>query len=230
MQNEPAAKRRALLVLTSHAKLGETGRATGYTVSEAADPWRTFTQAGWEVDIATVQGGRAPEDGYDASKPNQAAWAADPDVQAKLDSAPTPSQVNPDDYDVIYFVGGHGAMWDFPDNADLSRLAASVYENGGVVAAVCHGPAALTTLRLSDGSLLVEGKNIAAFTDREEQAVKLADVVPFPLQSRLQQLGAKHTGGPLWRPHVVTDGRLVTGQNPASAAGVAQAAIDVVSA
>ncbi len=138
--------------------------------------------------------------------------------------------MNPADYDVIYFVGGHGTMWDFPGNADLSRLAAAVYEGGGVVAAVCHGPAALTTVRLSDDSLLIEGKTLSAFTDAEERAVKLDGVVPFLLQSRLEQLGARHTGAPKWRPHVVTDGRLVTGQNPASAAGVAEAAIQAAAA
>jgi putative intracellular protease/amidase len=218
---------RALLVLTSHGTLGDTGRTTGYTVSEAADPWRVFTEAGWTVDITTVAGGRPPEDGMDTS--GQGAWKTDAAVQAKLDGAPSPDQVEPADYDVVYFVGGHGTMWDFPGNDDLQRLAVSVYERGGVVAAVCHGPTALTTITLPDGNLLVAGKNIAAFTDAEEKAISMDTVVPFLLQSRLESLGAKHTGAALWQEHVVTDGRLVTGQNPASAAGVAKAVISALS-
>jgi putative intracellular protease/amidase len=221
-----STEHRALLVLTSHGTLGSTGRATGYTVSEAADPWAVLTEAGWTVDIASVAGGRPPEDGLDTS--GSPAWRGDPVVQAKLDTAPAVADVDPAGYDAVYFVGGHGTMWDFPGNDDLSRLAAGVYESGGVVAAVCHGPAALTTIRLSDGTLLVDGKNIAAFTDAEEKAISMDTVVPFLLQSRLESLGAKHTGAGLWEEHVVTDGRLVTGQNPASAAGVAKAIIAVL--
>jgi putative intracellular protease/amidase len=218
--------RRFLLVLTSHDKLGDTGRRTGYTVSEAADPWQVLTAAGWEVDIATIAGGRPPEDGTDTSGSRE--WREDDTVQAKLDGAPSVTDVDPARYQAVFFVGGHGTMWDFPGNADLTRIASGVYEDGGVVAAVCHGPAALTTITLSDGSLLVDGKNIAAFTDAEEKAISMDSVVPFLLQSRLEQLGARHTGAGLWEEHVVTDGRLVTGQNPASAAGVARAALSVL--
>ncbi|MFE9360500.1 type 1 glutamine amidotransferase domain-containing protein [Streptomyces olivaceoviridis] len=231
MSTASPSPHRALLVITSHGQLGDTGNTTGYTVSEAADPWQVFVNAGWEVDLTTVRGGRPPEDGFgDPTQPNQVAWAADPDVQAKLDTAPAPAEVDPSRYDAVYFVGGHGSMWDFPGNNDLSRLAASVYEHGGVVAAVCHGPSALTTLRLSDGSLLVEGKSIAAFTDSEEREIGLDGIVPFLLQSRLEELGAKHTGAAHWKSHIVVDGRLVTGQNPASAAGVAEAVTDIVHA
>ncbi|GAA4946143.1 type 1 glutamine amidotransferase domain-containing protein [Actinoplanes utahensis] len=119
-------------------------------------------------------------------------------------------------------------MWDFPSDAGLTAFARELYERGGVVAAVCHGPAALVGLTLSDGTPLVAGRRVAAFTDAEENAVGLTEVVPFLLQSRLEELGARHSGAADWQPHVVTDGRLVTGQNPASSAGVAEAVVDVL--
>lgn len=161
-------------MITSHARLGDSGRAAGYTVSEAADAWRVFAAAGWQTDVTTVRGGRPPEDEFgDPSRPGHAAWAADPVVQAKLDSAPAVHDTDPAGYDVVYFVGGHGTMWDFPGTAQLSRPAAHVYERGGVVASVCHGASALSSLRLSDGSLLVANRRIAAFTDSEERAIGL---------------------------------------------------------
>jgi len=116
-------------------------------------------------------------------------------------------------------------MWDFPTDPGLAALTRRLYEDGGVVAAVCHGPAALLGVTLSDGRPLVDGKNVSAFTDEEERAVGLADVVPFLLQTRLEELGAKHTGAANFAPHVVTDGRLVTGQNPASATEVGRAVL-----
>jgi putative intracellular protease/amidase len=119
-------------------------------------------------------------------------------------------------------------MWDFPDDTRLAGLARAVYESGGVVSAVCHGPSGLVNLTLSDGTHLVEGKRISAFTNEEEAAVGLSDVVPFLLQSRLEERGAKHSGAPNFEPYVVRDGRLVTGQNPASATGVAEAVLEAL--
>lgn len=214
-----------LFVLTSHGVLGDTGRPTGYTVSEAADPWAVFVRHGWGVHVATVAGGPAPEDGFDPEDVTQTAWKADPDVRHQLATAPQPAHVNAALYDVVYLVGGHGTMWDFPGDAALSALIADVWDRGGVVAAVCHGPAALTTARRHDGALLIDGLRVTGFSDAEESAVGLTDVVPFLLADRLAAAGGRYTEGPLWQPHVVTDGRLVTGQNPASAAGVAEAAI-----
>jgi putative intracellular protease/amidase len=148
--------------------------------------------------------------------------------QVPLKETPRFADLDPAGYDAVLFAGGHGAMWDFPSDPGLAAFTRELYERGGVVAAVCHGPAALAGLTLSDGSPLVAGKRIAAFTDSEESAAGLTEVVPFLLQSRLEELGAKHTGAPDWQPHVVTDGRLVTGQNPASSAGVAEAVVAVL--
>jgi putative intracellular protease/amidase len=132
----------------------------------------------------------------------------------------TPAQVEPSHYDAIFFAGGHGTMWDFPDNERLARIAATIYEQGGIVGAVCHGPAGLVNIKLTDGSHLIAGKTVAGFTNEEEAAVGLSDVVPFLLVSKLSDRGAIHTKANNFQAHVVVSDRLVTGQNPASAKGV----------
>ena len=218
-------QRTVLFVLTSHSQLGETGKTTGYTVSEAADPWKVFSDAGWDVHLTTVKGGPAPEDAFDPDNATQVAWKTDPNIHRQMQSAPAPEHVNAAIYDVVYFVGGHGTMWDFAGNTHLGALATAVYEKGGVVAAVCHGPAALTTVRLTDGSLLIDGKKVTGFSNAEEKAVKLDKVVPYLLADRLAEAGGDYSHAAKWESNVVTDGRLVTGQNPASAAAVAEAAI-----
>lgn len=219
-----------LIVLTSHRTLGDTGRETGFYVGEAAHPWKVFTDAGLSVDLVSVAGGVPPQDGRDADDPVQQEFLADERVAAQLADTRTPADVDPADYDVVFYAGGHGTMWDFPDDTRLAGLARDVYEAGGVVAAVCHGPAGLVNVTLSDGTHLVEGKRVSAFTNEEEAAVGLTDVVPFLLQTRLEERGAKHSGAPNFAAHVVRDGRLVTGQNPASAAGVAEAVLEALKA
>jgi len=210
-----------LIALTSHGELGSTGRSTGFYVSEAAHPWQVFTAAGYAVDLVSVRGGEPPRDGEDRTDPVQRAFLDDPRMGAQLVATPSPAEVDPAEYAALLFAGGHGTMWDFPGSAPLATLARDIYERGGVIGAVCHGPAGLVNVVLSDGSRLVEGRAVAAFTNAEESAAGLTDVVPFALQSRLMELGATHRAGPDFEPWVVRDGRLVTGQNPASAPGVA---------
>ncbi len=219
---------RALLMMTSHAELGRTGRPTGAYLPEVAHPWKVLTDAGIEVDLASVRGGRPPITGVDSGDPIQQSFLTDPVMSDALNNTVAAAEVDASEYDLVFYAGGHGTMWDFADDEQLARIGRSVYESGGVVAAVCHGPAALVGLALSDGSPLVEGKRIAAFTDDEERAVELHDVVPFSLAQRLVDHGAVHIPAPRFTENVVTDGRLVTGQNPASAAGVAAAAIAAV--
>lgn len=220
--------RKILLALTSHQELGETGRTTGFYVGEAAHPWKVLSDAGYEVDLVSVSGGRPPMDGRDLSDPIQKAFLEDPRIAEKLAATARPEDITPGDYDAILYVGGHGTVWDFPDSAGLARIARDIYEAGGAVAAVCHGPAGLVNLKLSNGAYLVDGKDVAAFTNSEEAAVGLTDVVPFLLQSKLEERGAKHTGAPDFEPHVVVDGRLVTGQNPASATALGEALVKVL--
>ncbi|GAA2432321.1 type 1 glutamine amidotransferase domain-containing protein [Actinomadura vinacea] len=217
--------KRILIALTSHAALGSTGRGTGFYVDEAAVPWEVFTAAGYQVDLVSVAGGVPPRDGEDQADPLQRRFLTDERIAAQLADTPTPEQIVPDTYDAILFAGGHGTMWDFPDNPGLARLARTLYERGGVVAAVCHGPAALVGLTLSDGSYLVAGKKVAAFTNAEETAVGLAEVVPFLLADRLTAQGATHVPADNFTVQVVIDGRLITGQNPASARNVAEAIV-----
>lgn len=219
-----------LIALTSHDRLGDTGRGTGFYLPEAAHPWKTFTEAGYEVDLVSVRGGRPPMDGADASDPVQRQFLDDPRIAAQLADTRRPAQVEAADYDAVLYAGGHGTMWDFRGDRDLAVLARDIYEAGGAVAAVCHGPAGLVDLTLSDGSYLVDGKEVASFTNSEEAAVNLTGVVPFPLQSALELRGAEHSAAPDFTAHVVVDGRLVTGQNPASAAGVGEALVRVLAA
>ncbi len=215
---------RALLVLTSHDDLGGL-RKTGYYVGEAADPWRVFTDAAYTVDVASVAGGAPPEDGRNDDDPTQRAFLSDPHIAAQLRDTRSLAEVNPADYDIVFFVGGHGTMWDFPASPDVDRVGREVYESGGVVAAVCHGPSALVNITLSSGEPLAAGKRVTGFTNDEEAAVGLTEVVPFLLADALTSRGATHIPGPNFTENVITDGRVVTGQNPQSAVGVARAAL-----
>jgi len=216
--------RKILIGLTSHGDLAGL-RPTGYYLSEVAHPWRVFTDAGYTVDLGSVEGGEPPVDGADLSDPIQRAFIEDPEMHRKVQGTPRFSDIDSSDYDAVLYAGGHGTMWDFPDDDDLARVTREIYESGGVIAAVCHGPAALVGVTLSNGRPLVEGRRVAAFTDSEEAAAGLSTVVPFLLQTRLEELGAKHSAAPDFEAHVVTDQRLVTGQNPASATGVAESVL-----
>lgn len=212
--------KKVLMVLTSHDEMGDTGEHTGYTVPEAARPWQVFRDAGIDVDFASVRGGEPPHEDMDEDDPVQREFLQN--QQERLRSTPSASEVVPDDYDAIFFVGGHGTMWDFPDSKALADAAVDVYERGGIVSSVCHGPAALVNARLSDGSYLVNGKRVNSFTNSEEAAMQRDDVVPFLLQSRLEERGARWEGGEDFGEYAVADGRLVTGQNPASATKTAE--------
>lgn len=212
--------KKILFALTSHDRKGNTGQPTGFYLPEAAHPWAVLAAAGFEIDFVSPKGGNPPMDGADSADPVSRKFLDSREVVRKIGSTPAPGQVDAADYSAILFVGGHGTMWDFPDDRSLARLAASIYEAGGVVGAVCHGPAALVNLRLSNGDYLVTGKQVAAFTDDEERAVNLDGVVPFLLATTLRERGAIHVAAPNWQANVIVDGRLVTGQNPASAEGV----------
>ncbi|NOK62494.1 MAG: type 1 glutamine amidotransferase domain-containing protein [Chloroflexi bacterium AL-W] len=218
-----------LMVLTSHRALGNTGRETGFYLSEAAHPYAVFTQAGYEIDFMSPAGGQPPMDGVDLADPLQKSFLDDSVVAEKLQQTLTPDQVNPAEYTAIFYAGGHGVMWDFPDNNQLAQIAATIYEGKGVVAAVCHGPAGLVNVTLSDGAYLVAGKTIATFTNEEEAAVELTDIVPFLLETQLGERGAQITKAPNFEPHVAVSERVVTGQNPASATPVAEAVVEVLS-
>ena len=221
---------KVLFALTSHSEKGETGQPTGFYVSEAAHPWGILQGEGIETDFVSPEGGEPPMDGVNPDDPAQKAFLEDAEVSKKLKNTLRPEQVDPSDYDAILYVGGHGTMWDFPENEELAHTAATIYESGGAVSAVCHGPAGLVNIKLSDGEYLVAGKTVSAFTDDEERAVGLEKVVPFLLESKLVERGARHTKADNFQAHVEVDDRLITGQNPASAAGVGEALVRVLNA
>jgi putative intracellular protease/amidase len=216
------------MVLTSHDKLGETGRGTGFYLSEAAHPWQAFASSGYQVDLVSPRGGTPPMDGADLTDAVQKAFMDDGEMAVKLASTSRPADIDPDAYDAIFYAGGHGTMWDFPDDDRLAGISRAIYQSGGVVSAVCHGPAGLINVTLPDGRPLVQGMNVTGFSNDEEEAAGLTEVVPFALEDALIEHGGRYTSAANFEPHVVVDGRLVTGQNPASAAGTAKAVLEVL--
>jgi putative intracellular protease/amidase len=214
-----------LIVLTSHASKGSTGAPTGYYLSEVTHPLALFEKAGLKVEFASIQGGKPPVDGLNLDDAINAKYWNDAAFQTAISTTAKLSEVDPKRYAAVFFAGGHGTMWDFADSRAVQQVTRAIYEAGGVVGAVCHGPAALVNVRLSNGDYLVKGRRVAAFTDSEEKAVGLSEVVPFLLASTLEKRGATHVPAANWQAQVVTDGRLVTGQNPASAHGVGEAMI-----
>jgi putative intracellular protease/amidase len=211
-----------LVVLTSHDRLGDTGKETGFYLSEVSHPVAVFEQGNLQVEYVSPKGGKAPMIGIDRDDPINAAFLDDAEKMAQVSNTLSPIHVKPENYGAIFYAGGHGTMWDFAGDIDLARIGAAIYEQGGVVGAVCHGPAGLLNIQLSNGSYLVAGKNVAAFTNEEEAAVGLTEVVPFLLASELVDRGAKHLPAANFQAQVIVSERLVTGQNPASATGVGE--------
>jgi putative intracellular protease/amidase len=221
---------RALFVVTSHATLGSTGKPTGAYLSEISHVHAVLRAARVEVDFVSPKGGKVPLDGIDRTDATSAAFLDDADAMGKLGNSLRPDQVDTSQYTAIYFAGGHGTMWDLPDDTALAALTARIYEQGGIVAAVCHGPSGLVNVKLANGTFLVAGKEVAAFTNEEESAVGLTEIVPFLLADRLVERGAKHVPAAKWANHVVVSERLVTGQNPQSARSVGEAIAKLLAA
>jgi putative intracellular protease/amidase len=214
-----------LCVVTSHPIRGDSGEPTGFAMVELTHPLDVFHQSGIPTQIASIRGGHPPIDFFDLSDPVNAAFWKDEKFRAELADSTILAEVDPARYSAVFFAGGHGTMWDFPDSKAVQRVIREIWEAGGIVSAVCHGPAALVNAKLSDGSYLIAGKKLASFTNDEEAEVKYTKVVPFLLATALEERGARHQPAPNWTEKVVIDGRLITGQNPASARGVGQAVV-----
>ncbi|MHC5748621.1 MAG: type 1 glutamine amidotransferase domain-containing protein [Nostoc sp.] len=219
---------KVLIVLTSHDQLGNTGKPTGFYLSEVSHPVAVFNHAGFTVSYVSPKGGKAPMIGVDLHDPINKAFLNNLENVAQIEKTLCPEEIDPAQFDTIFYAGGHGTMWDFPNNPEIANIAATIYEQGGVVGAVCHGPAGLVNLKLSDGTYLVADKKISCFTNEEEAAVGLSDVVPFLLAPKLIEQGATHTKAANFQKHVVVSDRLVTGQNPASATGVAEGIVKLL--
>jgi len=221
---------RILLVLTSHSELGDTNEKTGFWLSELTHPYYKFKSAGYSVDVASIQGGTAPIDHkifdqVDEKESNQR-FLHDAELLAKVIKTLPLSKIDPALYQAVVFAGGSGPMWDFPNDINVQRVAASIYENNGIVSAICHGSAALINIKLDNGKYLIDGKKVSAITNEEDADLKMTKINPFMLQDKLIERGALHIYGKPWKQNVVVDGRLITGQNPASASKVAEKIIE----
>ncbi len=219
-----------LIVLTSHDQLGDTGRKTGFWLEEFASPYYRLKDAGAEIVLASPKGGQPPLD----PKSNEPDFQTDAtrrfeaDEQAKAELADTRrlSEVSAADFDGVFYPGGHGPLWDLTNDADSIQLVERFLADNKPVAAVCHAPAVLLNVTGADGEPLTSGKRVTGFSNSEEAAVELTDVVPFLLEDRLKEQGADYEKAGDWEPFVVVDGLLITGQNPASSEGVADALLE----
>lgn len=221
---------KVLIVVTSHSELGDTGIKTGYYLSEVSHPYLAFKSSGIAVDFASIKGGQSPLDpkSLDLKDTKNKIFFIDEKGKERLSNTLKLADINPNHYQAILFAGGHGTMWDFPNSKEISKVSSSIYENGGIVASICHGPAALINIKLSNGKYLIEGKKLTAFSNAEEEAAGLTATMPFLLESALLSRGANYFKADLWKENVVVDQRLVTGQNPASAEKVAKQVIELL--
>ncbi|BCJ76145.1 dimethylallyltransferase [Catellatospora sp. IY07-71] len=223
---------KVLMVLTSHDQLGDTGRKTGFWLEELAAPYYRFRDAGWEITLASPRGGRPPLDPKSSEPDSQTdltrRFEADPAAEAQLDATRRLDSVSADDFDTVFYPGGHGPMWDLAEDTTSIRLIEQVVRSGKAIALVCHAPGALRHTRTPDGAPLVAGRQVTGFTDSEEEAVGLTEVVPFLVEDELVAKGAEFSKASDWEPYVVADGLLITGQNPASSGPAADRLISMV--
>jgi putative intracellular protease/amidase len=215
------------MVLTSHDQLGATGAKTGVWLEEFADPFFIFKDAGAQITLTSPKGGQAPLDPKSMTTDTQTdstlRFQQDMDAQDALAHTIKLSEIVADQYDAVFYPGGHGPLWDLAENWDSIALIESMYACGKPVAAVCHGPAAFRHANTIHSLPLVRGKAVTGFTNSEETASGLTQVVPFSVEDMLKKNGAKFTKAANWQSHVLTDGNLITGQNPASSDGAATA-------
>lgn len=212
-----------LFILTNAAEIGPKKRSTGYFFPEVAHPYHVFAEAGIAVEYASPLGGTPPQDGYDESDPAQQAFHNGSAIR-RMGHSRKLSEVDVLDYDAIFFPGGLGPMVDIAKDPDVKRAIERAWTGGKIVAAVCHGPAAFLGVRLEDGTPLVSGRKLTSFSNDEESGYAQADV-PFLLEAALRAEGAEYQSAAAWQEHVVVDGRLLTGQNPASSGALAKAMV-----
>jgi putative intracellular protease/amidase len=215
-----------LMVLTSHDQLGDTGKKTGFWLEEFAAPYYVFKDAGAVITLASPKGGQPPldpkSDDPAAQTPATVRFKVDAEGQAALARTVVLAQINAADYDAVFYPGGHGPLWDLAEDADFIALIEKTYRAGKPVAAVCHAPAVFRHTRNVDGNPLVQGKSVTGFSNSEEAAVGLTSVVPFLVEDELRKKGGQYSQGLDWESHTVSDGNLITGQNPASSEAAAK--------
>jgi putative intracellular protease/amidase len=220
-----------LMILTSHDQLGNTGRNTGFWLEEFAAPYYVFKDAGVELTLASPKGGQPPLDPKSDLPENQTPamtrFKRDPAAQKALASTLRLADMKSEDFDTIFYVGGHGPMWDLVDNPESIALIESFYNSGKAVAAVCHSSAVFHRVNYK-GACLVKGKRVTGFTNGEEETAGLTKVVPFLVEDELKRVGGLYEKGPDWQSFAIVDGRVVTGQNPASSTTAAKALLKLV--
>lgn len=216
-----------LIVLTSHDRLGNTGKKTGFWLEEFTAPYYAFKEAGAELVLASPAGGQPPLDPKSDDPASQTEttrrFRADPAAQQALANTVRLDSVRAEDFDAVFYPGGHGPLWDLAESATSIALIEAFDRAGKPLGLVCHAPGALRNARTADGAPLVQGRTVTGFSNSEEAAVELSDVVPFLIEDVFTRQGGLYRKGPDWAPFVVQDGRLVTGQNPASSEAVAKA-------
>lgn len=215
-----------LMVLTSHDRLGDTGEKTGFWLEEFAAPYYVLRDAGADITLASPKGGQPPldprSDSKEAQTPATERFKADSAAQQALASTTPLAEIQAGAYDAVFFPGGHGPMWDLAESADARRLVEAFAADDRPIAAVCHAPAIFRHTRAASGEPLVSGRRVTGFANSEEDGVGLREVVPFLVEEMLKANGGLYEKGTDWKPHVVCDGKLVTGQNPASSEAAAR--------
>jgi len=218
--------KKVLFVLTSHEDLGNTGEKTGFWIEEFAVPYYKLTDKNITVTLASPKGGQPPIDPKSSSKdfetPTTKRFSSDIETQKLLANTVRLSEIDVANYDAIFYPGGHGPLWDLSEDPNSIKLIEAFYKNNKPVAAVCHAPAVLKNVKNTDGTPLVKGKRVTGFTNTEEAAVQLTDVVPFLVEDMLKENGGTYSKAADWNPYAVKDGVLITGQNPASSEKVAE--------
>ena len=223
---------KVLVVLTSHDQLGDTGAKTGFWVEEFAAPYYVMADAGVDITIASPKGGQPPIDPKSALPDFQTEatkrFDADKALQAKLANSIVLADVTAKDYDAIFYPGGHGPLWDLANDKSSIALIETFWQHDKPVAAVCHAPAVFRFVKNADGSPFVQGKKVTGFSNSEEEAVQLTEVVPFLVEDELIKLGGQYSKGEDWSSYVVKDGMLITGQNPGSSEETAKALLNLL--
>ncbi|AEF35875.1 MULTISPECIES: type 1 glutamine amidotransferase domain-containing protein [Mycolicibacter] len=222
-----------LNVVSNVAHYDDPAEPTGLWLSELTHAYQIFADAGYQQTIASPKGGPSPLEPRSLKFPNfdksAKAWHADAAKMALLAGTASPDEIDPADFDAIYFTGGHAVMFDFPDSQGLQRITREIFERGGIVSSVCHGYCGLLNTRLSDGSLLVSGRRLTGFAWVEEVLARVNKLVPYNAEAEMKKRGARYQKGLLpFASHVVADGRLVTGQNPGSAKATAKKIVSVL--
>lgn len=221
-----------LMVLTSHDELGNSGRKTGFWLEEFAAPYYVFKDAGAEITLASPKGGQPPLDPKSAEKDFQTAaterFNNDAEAQADLAQTVALSTVSADDYDAVFYPGGHGPLWDLAEDPYSIALIEAMHAKGKPVAAVCHAPGVLRHVLAANGAPLVQGKGVTGFSNAEEAAVGLTEVVPFLVEDELRKAGGMYCKGADWQAHVISAGNLITGQNPASSEPAARTVLKLL--